>query len=218
MQIIVLKRLRAFDPDNFLKVPSDAPIKGSANPSNRDNSRSQVTGAAMRRVLTSTVSPRPRGVLFLIALFCAGGCSDHARPARSDAISQVKNYDWTVYLGKQHVYDFTPAILVNSKVIKPYIAPAQVEYANGYALDPNNYIVAVHVEFQYTESAPTVRSEIERACKSAARELKYVCEWNLSFRDTGFKPGQTASTKDAQFRFLKTENGWLLQNMLNPPE
>lgn len=159
-------------------------------------------------------------ILVLSTALLLLGCSDPNRPSHSEVSTQVKSYDWTKFLYKRGVYDMALAVLIGANELEPFIVPDQVNYENGFALDSNNYVVAVRVDFRYAKSATEVKAELDRICKAPTGDLEMVCRWspNADPKNSGFKSGQSASTQKAEFRFLKTEKGWILQNMLNPPD
>ena len=96
---------------------------------------------------------------------------------------------------------------IMSQLSDPSYSITKLQYANGFEKDQNNYIVFTTYTRVFKVSSSTFAKSISDSDNPLMRWAQSVA---VSSVYGHFEPGDSFD-ESAQFRFLRTENGWLLQ-------
>jgi hypothetical protein len=96
---------------------------------------------------------------------------------------------------------------IMSQLSDPSYSITKLQYANGFEKDQNNYIVLTTYTRVFNVSSSTFAKSISDSDNPLVRWAQSVA---VSSVYGHFEPGDSFD-ESAQFRFLRTENGWLLQ-------
>ena len=165
-------------------------------------------------------------VVWLLTAGALAACTNGSHPDRSNAESQMLAYEIAtsggavLTTGKLFSSNGATACERASSQWLPDIAYAKIDsiaYANGYAKDPNNYIVLGKVHYIVVRSSNDVRNALLTAigshqftddCKAEIEGyVRSVFDDRRKIGDSDDSQGVPAKP----YLFLKTESGWVLQ-------
>ena len=129
-----------------------------------------------------------RRVIAISALFLIFGCSDGEGPSRRDALQQISDR-----------LDSVPS---------KYFAIKNLKYDNGFAKDPDDYVVSASYDLQFIMSLEDIKADYETRSGGVIANTDVVISILLVYKEAN--AGDTFST-EKNFLFTRSGTEWVLR-------